>query len=68
VRFAEDDHMADALVPDRSNQAFRRRPRRTWRDGLVTDEGEMMFSRLVRPVESGTCLHSDEAMQERHPA
>ena len=39
VRFAEDNHMVDALASDRSDQPFGEAvlPRRGWGDGLVTD-------------------------------
>src|SRR5258708_39525984 len=39
VRFAEDNHMVDALASDRSDQPFGEAvlPRRAWGDGLVTD-------------------------------
>src|SRR5260221_4994064 len=39
VRFAQDDHMVEALAPDRSDQPFGEAvlPRRAWGDGLVTD-------------------------------
>jgi hypothetical protein len=39
VRFAEDNHMVDALASDRSDQPFGEAvlPRRAWGDGLVAD-------------------------------
>jgi hypothetical protein len=39
VRFAQDNHMVDALASDRSYQPFGEAvlPRRAWGDGLVTD-------------------------------
>jgi hypothetical protein len=39
VRFAEDNHMVDALASDRSDQPFGEAvlARRAWGDGLVTD-------------------------------
>jgi hypothetical protein len=39
VRFAQDNHVVDALAPDRSDQPFGEAvlPRRAWGDGLVTD-------------------------------
>src|SRR5436190_19363420 len=39
MRFAQDNHMIDALASDRSDQPFGEAilPRRAWGDGLVTD-------------------------------
>src|SRR3981081_223477 len=52
VRFAQYNHMVDALASDRSDQPFGEAvlPRRTWGDGLVTD------ARGAQPVRNGSAV------------